>query len=73
MKTKEEAAADEFVRLGNQLGLTRIEMATVCGALFANHAVASGVEIERAHAIVDAFWEMRSVSPSGPHILVRKP
>lgn len=67
-----EWACDRFVQLGNELGLTRKEMATVCGTLFLNHAVVTGVPEGRSHLLVQTFYNWRQKDPPKDRCLVMK-
>lgn len=58
-REKMESAADRFVVLGTELGLSREEMASVCGALAANHMIATGVSEERAPRVMVAMYRWR--------------
>ena len=67
-----EDAADRFIKLANRLKLSREEMTTVCGTLYSNHAVVTGVSRERAHKLVDVFWDWRGAEPPSPKVLVKE-
>lgn len=62
---------DRFVALGDELGLTRDQMVVICGTLFANHAIATGVQLEQGHQLVEGFWAWRQRRPVNERALVK--
>lgn len=62
---------DKFIDLANELGLTRAQVAIVCGTIWANHAIATGVTRARGHLLVDNFWAWREAQPVSDHVLVK--
>ncbi len=67
---KMEASADLFVSLGNDLGLNRAEMASVCIAIAANHLMATGTPEERAGMAMIGVYRCRRGRGINPKLLV---
>lgn len=65
-----EGASDKIVTLATELGVTRREMVSICMAIGANHAIAVGVERDRAVLAIAGVYDWRKQVGLHPKLLV---